>query len=540
MNDFDIVRSRRGGALGKGPRMVPGAQSRALTGTRAPTPAWATQIPDPNPVSNTIRDVNDTSNPYSPQQPVMPFGQSWGAKEPVDWDYWPGINLQFQPPQVELFSQLKVMARGWGVLASVIQKRIDQLRRLPFDFQIKGSPKKTNARLEEIREFFVKPDRKHSFNRWSRLLLSDHFEIDAPALYVHRALDDRPYALEVLDGSKIKPLIDDLGRRPDYPSPAYQQVRRGLPYLNLTERDIIYAPMRSRPDYPIYGVSPVEFIFLNISEAIKKDVYLQNFWTSGNLPDLIITVPDSWKPQQIASFQAFFEQYSGNPNFKSRCRFVPGGMKPFDIKNANGESMWGARDEILIRICCFAFGMSPQALMKMVNRATAETAQEEAETQGLHPEMDWWKNDLIDPIIQDPDIGFGYDDIECVFKPDTQVDQLQQMQTITGYVKSGLMKINEGRDVLDLQEDPAGNELIVETVNGPVPLKETIEANRATALAVPQQVQNDQESHDVNIAGQKKQQAAPQPKPVGGGQKSAAATFPGSAQIPAGFLRRRA
>ncbi len=45
----------------------------------------------------------------------------------------------------------------------------------------------------------------------------------------------------------------------------------------------------------------------------------------------------------------------------------------------------GAADEWLARLCCFAFSVSPQPFVRMVNRATAETAQDQAASEGLAP-----------------------------------------------------------------------------------------------------------------------------------------------------------
>ena len=57
---------------------------------------------------------------------------------------------------------------------------------------------------------------------------------------------------------------------------------------------------------------------------------------------LIVTVPENWGPRQIAMFQAHCDaMLSGNLKLKSKIRFLPSGMKPFDIKNASGESLFG-------------------------------------------------------------------------------------------------------------------------------------------------------------------------------------------------------
>jgi hypothetical protein len=137
-----------------------------------------------------------------------------------------------------------------------------------------------------------------------------------------------------------------------------------------------------------------------------------------------------------------------------------------------------------------------------MNRATAESAADAAEEEGLHPLMAWVKEELLDPVIQRDDLGFGYDDIEFVWLPEPEVDEQKQMITITGYVKVGLMTMDEGREQINLPPYPngAGAEPLVLTGQGPVPLAETVEANKQKALAVPDQLGNQQEAHNQRMS----------------------------------------
>jgi hypothetical protein len=170
---------------------------------------------------------------------------------------------------------------------------------------------------------------------------------------------------------------------------------------------------------------------------------------SGSMPELIITVPDQWTPRQIAAFQAHFDALlSGQLTLKSKVRFVPGGMKPFDIKNASGESLWSQRDELLVRLCCFAFSVSPTPFVHQTNRATANAAAEAAAEEGLYPLMSYWKDDIMDTIIQEK---FGYGDIEFVFLPRPEPDQDKQSKIHQVRLHDGVMTINEVREELGLE-----------------------------------------------------------------------------------------
>lgn len=427
----------------------------------------------PNQPPNSIRDVDIDYNWFTPFQPVWPFGPPF-VTYPREWDYPVGINLEYISKRQELFSHLRLMSRSNGILRSVIERRKDQFIRIPWTFQLKDKPERKDKRIDELKEFFRKPDGKHTFQQWVYMLLDDKFVTDAATVYRGwRRRDGKPYVLEVIDGASIKPLIDDAGRIPDFPSPAYQQVVKGLPMVNFSEIELIYAPMRPSPALPIYGLSEVEMIMLEATQAIRRCLYQVEFWNSGTIPDVWANTPNDWTPKQVAMFQALHDSlYAGNMSQKSRVRFMPGDVQPTPIKGSAGELLKSEYDEWLARIICFTFAVSPQPFVREVNRSTAETSKEAAEEEGLHPLMVWWKDSFMDRLILE---DFGYDDIEFVWTPKRDTDIAKQAQTLSIYVKAGIMTVNEARDQLGLPEVPEGDTLIVETSTGGIPLTQATE-----------------------------------------------------------------
>lgn len=427
----------------------------------------------PNQPTPWIDDVDMSSIWYSPMEPVWPFGPPYYTT-PREWDYPVGYNLNYVQPRMELMGTLRGMRKSWGVLSTIIETRKDQLLRLPWTIQVKGKPRASSKAVDEMRAFFRRADGKLSYSQWTRKLLDDLFVIDAPTLFMDRTVGGKVRQAQVLDGGTIFPLIDDVGRRPDSDytlgpdgivyerrQPAFQQIIYGLPMINLSEDEIIYGMMRPRPEMPVFGYSQVEQIMVEATEAIRKTFYQLEFWRSGSMPEMIITVPDSWTPRQIASFQAHFDAVlSGQLTLKSKVRFVPGGMKPFDIKNASGESLWSQRDEMLIRLACYAFSVSPTPFVHQTNRATASQSQETAEEEGLFQLMSYWKDDIMDTIIQEK---FGYDDVEFTFLPRTEPDQKKQADIHQVQLHDGLRTINEVRSELGLEPVPDGDTHLIYT-----------------------------------------------------------------------------
>lgn len=436
-----------------------------------------------------IDDVNMASIWYSPMEPVWPFGPPYYTV-PREWDFPVGYNINYIPQRLSQLGMLRGMRQSWGILATVIQTRKDQLLRLPWTIQVRDKPRATSRAVDQMRKFFRRPDGKNTYSQWTRKLLDDLFVIDAPTIFLDRDVGGQLRNAQVLDGATIFPLIDDVGRRPDSVvdaspdgvtyqrrQPAFQQIIYGLPMINLSEDEIIYAMNNPRPEMPVFGYSPVEQILVEATEAIRKTFYQLEFWRSGSMPELMVTVPDTWTPRQIAMFQGHFDALlSGQLTLKSKVRFVPGGMKPFDIKNASGESLWSQRDELLVRLCCYAFSVSPTPFVKQTNRATANQAQETSQEEGLYPLMSYWKDDIIDPIIQEK---FGYEDVEFIFLPRPTPDQSKQAQIYDLAIKEGLRTRNEVRVEMGLEPVKDGDYLTITTGAAVIRLDQVISGEAA-------------------------------------------------------------
>lgn len=473
---------------------VPKVPKGLLAGDDAPADRNDRMQPAPY-----IDDVDIDLNWFSPFQPVWPFGPPY-VNYPREWDYPVGVNLDYMPRRFQLYEMLRTLARSWGVLATVKEARIDELVALGWKFvklEDNGNATSDDPRVKELTEFFRKPDRKHAYPMWLRMILRDRYEIDAASVYIwrNRALN-KPYALEPLDGATIKPLVDDSGRIPDFPNPAYQQIIKGLPMNNYTERELVYMPARPRTDLPIYGYSEVEQIMMEATEGVRKTLYMLNFWKEGTIPDVMLGVPDAWTPEQIATWQASFDALlSGNLELKSKIRFIPGGMKPFEMKGSAGELLKSDYDEWITRIICFAFRVMPKPFIKEpVSRANAESEKEQITEQGLQSEM-LWIAALINEVVEK---GWGYTDIRFQWNQDEEIAATDQATVDTTYLKVGKVTINElrARDGQDPIE--GGDVAMVYTGSGAIPLK-----SLAEGAAIPQQQSGNGDGEDDDPDGDK-------------------------------------
>ena len=113
------------------------------------------------------------------------------------------------------------------------------------------------------------------------MLLEDLLVIDAATIYPRYDRGGRLYALDVIDGATIKPLIGEDGRAPDPPDPAYQQVLHGVPAADFSSDELLYLPRNVRA-HRLYGLSPVEQVALTINIALRREAATLDYYRTGS------------------------------------------------------------------------------------------------------------------------------------------------------------------------------------------------------------------------------------------------------------------
>src|SRR5215469_17383396 len=409
---------------------------------------------------------------FSPGYPLAPPEQERVRL----WDYPVGYNTIYTPRAYEPvgFDELRALAETHDITRLAIETRKDQIEKL--EWTIKPRSEKTPgsgtaARIEHLTDFWRSPDSEQPFATWLREALEDVLVLDAAAFEVRRNRAGVIIGLDVIDGSTVKVLLDDTGRRPRPPAPAYEQVIHGRPWRLLTSDELIYLPRNPRP-HKAYGFSPVEQIVTTVNIGLRRQAMQLQHFTEGNVPPGLLNAPDDWSPEQIRQFQEWFNSIlAGNTGARARLIWGPSGAKYQAFKEAPYKDDF---DEWLARIVCYAFSLPPTAFTPQVNRATAQTAQEAALEEGLSPLLGWVKR-LVDGVIQG---RMGHLDLEFMWSNSRPTDPKDQASILGSYVKDGIYAVNEARDILGLQPVAGGEEPMLSTTNGPVPLRQSAASSR--------------------------------------------------------------
>jgi hypothetical protein len=427
-----------------------------------------------------IDDVFSTwFGPGFPLPPMAPPGVS-----PRAFDYPFGGNIAIQPRAQELvsFAQLRALADNLDILRLCIETRKDQMVKLDGSFRLKADDpdepvalrtrrSQEDDRVKHLIKVFEKPDGVNDWSTWLRILLEEMFVIDATAIYANpdtrsngngkRNGLKRKYDYELLAGDTIKRIVDKNGRMPRPPNPAFQQIIKGIPALDLSSNELVYFMRNPRANH-IYGFSPCEQILLTVNVALRRETFRLNLYTEGTVPQALLKTPDTWTPQQIKEAQLYFDMLlAGNLVNRSKMIVIPGGLDPVFPKK---EVLADLFDEWLARIVCFCFSLPPTPFIKQQNRATAESAMKQAKEEGLMPLMDW----VATIITTLTELEIGNDDIEYYWLEEKEQDPQKQADIDVTYVKNGIKGIDEVRQRLGLE--PTGAPVGIVTGSGLIPL----------------------------------------------------------------------
>jgi hypothetical protein len=261
--------------------------------------------------------------------------------------------------------------------AARIARRQDQNKdKVASDLQ-----KKYQDEIDRITSFWEIPDRKNDrdFATWIALAADEQLTWDSLAIYPHMtygqyAARDGLLGLWILDGSTIKPLLDESGGRPDNGNPAYQQILYGFPRGEYTAQEfarndgtkvapgailadqLVYKRRTPRSWSP-YGYSATEQALMHGLLFNKRFAWMLGEYTEGTLPATFIESDGTldWTPTQLLDYEHDFNmRLAGQTAERYRANFLPPGLKAASLAQA-GERYRPDYDLYLVKLVAMHF-----------------------------------------------------------------------------------------------------------------------------------------------------------------------------------------
>jgi hypothetical protein len=458
------------------------------------------------PAGNIISGISpgDWASPQNPIRVVTQRGV--GIRT---WDFTPGINLQFTPrgDQAVSFQQLYRVSNSFDLCRLMIETRKDQVVNRAWQIRVKKRPGEKNADhlaravadpdVEMLTALLLKPDGVHTLDLWIRMWLEQLLTFDAPCIYPMKSVLGSVImpapgiagGFRIVAGQTITPLLDQQGFRPMPPDPAFQQVILGSPTSTLmqaladpdakkfTADQLIYSPRNPRVDSR-WGFGPVEQIITTLQIAANRQQSLKDYYVSGNVPEGLLSMPESWTMNQIRDFQTWFDSMlAGNLARKRRMIMIPATERGAQFSKE--KLLTDGTDDYLVRVVAFAFSVTPQNLIKQVNRGTAKESTDVAQIEGLEPVLKHIEN-VLNEVIQ---IARPGTKCEFAYQDEREMDPVKQAQVDEIYINTGTYSRNEIRVARgdDQRPEPGASALTVTSTSGVSALDDAVTAGANSA-----------------------------------------------------------
>lgn len=352
--------SKRQQRLSKADRAANATAVRDLS-----TIASNAQMPAVNPNNQTPADMAAWANAFfGPGVPRQPMIEN---EQPRQFDYPSGINLQIIPRSgfgLIPFWQLRAFADTFEYVRVVIEAFKREIRSLEWDIQAVNPTDDADytSEIGRLRSFWRFPDGISEFDAWLNSVLEDMLVIDSVSLWLE--MDERGDigGVTQIDGATIRPLLDARGRVPIAPTPAYAQVIKGIDWLWMNTEQFLYRPFNTAVNLP-YGTSPTEFIMTTVNTTLRRQMAAMVYWDQTNTPEALVGLPGRWTTEQVTIYQNYFDSLlSGNLSKLRRIKFMPvesASMPVHEFRRPDTGAGATAQDEWALKVCCWAFGLSP-------------------------------------------------------------------------------------------------------------------------------------------------------------------------------------
>lgn len=421
-----------------------------------------------------------TPNTPSPSWPIdIQRGSQAGGPDPRVWQYPVGWNLPTGPRTYEpvSFDTLRMTGRQIEPVRAAIQLIKNEM--FNADWTIKVSdPNLARAegrdyKREEkkrITAFFKSPDflRGQSFAAWGKLLMEERLVTDALSIYPRHTVGGDVAALQILDGSTIKPLLDLQGGRPQAPFPAFQQYLYGVPRSefaaygtdamlpqnydqsvpserNLRASQLMYLPVVTAAN-TVYGFPPTEQVLQTAVTYLRRMNFWQSYFVEGDIPATFIMGGENWTPEQLERWEAALHSLmAGDPSFRHRLKAVPFGTNIKEMKQPNFDVNF---DEFLLKVVAMIFGVTSSELFGLSSSSGlgGRGFLEEQTDQNERKAILGYRRDLQDLLDLIIAVEFGEPDLCFRFDERDMVDRLKQAQIDDVNLKNGSTFIEEVRE----------------------------------------------------------------------------------------------
>jgi hypothetical protein len=337
---------------------------------------------------------------------------------------------------------------------------------------------KFNPEIAKFKAFWKNPDPQNglTFADWLNMALEEILVLDAWAIWPQKTVGKDLHGFQILDGSTIKPLIDDRGMRPMAPQPAFQQILYGFPRSEFSATDetikadgefssddLAYF-MRNRRANSIYGYSPVERALPLADLYLRRQQWLRAEYTDGVTPELLFKTDATFggNPDLLRAYENILnDDLAGQTEQRKRARILPVGLDPVQL-DGYGEKFKDSLDKYLVDSICGHFGILPAEIgfnpsTGLGGAGFQDGQNETSEVLGVLP-LSQWVGSMISHISY---VYLGMPrELEFTFQPSARHDSGALAAENNIKLANGTLTRNEARSLegLPLIDSPVADQ----------------------------------------------------------------------------------
>ena len=474
--------------------------------------------------------------PFGPGQPILPGAinplRPDGRPDPRRYEYQVAQNLNIGTEQkLVQFSTLRGAAEQIDIVRRCIEVLKAKISGLDWDIVIaedasekiiaeiggdhvramSTARSKFSDEIYRMRTFWENPDRSNglTFIDWMMMSLEEILVLDAWAIWPQKTVGGDLYGFQILDGSTIKPMLDDRGMRPMPPQAAYQQILYGFPRTEFmansddpqadgefTSDDLSYF-IRNRRANSVYGSSPVERCLPLADLYLRRQQWLRAEYTDGVTPEMMLTSDADFgnDPLVMKQYENIInDNLAGQTEQRKHALILPAGLKP-EFYEGYGEKFKAALDEYLITSITGHFGVLPTEIGFSAKGGLGASGHQQGEAEaaqsiGVAPLAQW-----ISKMLSN--ISYTYlgmpRELEFKFMVSEIRDNEEAAKKSDLELRGGTKTINERRSELGLPllDTPAADQPILVAGNGVFLFSPDGIVNAAAPIAGVENVQDD-------------------------------------------------
>jgi len=430
--------------------------------------------------------------PFGPGNPITPGAinplRADGRPDPRRYEYQVAQNINITETKLVPFKTLRAAADQIDIIRRCVEVIKAKLVGLDFDIVLgQDAGEKIQAKnggdhvramvtaraelteeIDRIRTFWENPDKANglTFTDWLMIALEEVLVIDALAIWPQKTVGGELYGLQILDGSTIKPLLDDRGMRPMAPAPAFQQILYGFPRSEFSANsddpqadgeftcdDLAYL-VRNRRTTSVYGQGPVERSLPLADIYLRRQQWIRAEYTDGVIPAMMFETDATWgtNPDLLRAYENILnDDLAGQTEQRKRARLLPTGLKAV-MDDGYGEKFKDTLDNFLIESICGHFGVQPTEIGYNPKGGLGGAGFEagkagNAEALGAQPLIQWLNKMLTN-------LSYAYlampRELEFRLMPSKRQDDESSARKHQIEIISAAKTVNEGRAELGL------------------------------------------------------------------------------------------